>query len=310
MQVAPLPQFSAGDLAALLDEEVLCWREELDWDYRPAAEAIAKCLNSRSLQGHALREPAGPVVGYCYHVIDGRVGYIGNFFIRRQFACRESYRLLLQAALADLRRTLAVKRIECQFVPFNCDVADLFRGEAFEAVNRRFMARPLGPADRAAGATGGRNPVGWNPAYLRSAARVIRDSYRSSRDYDLCVDYQSLRGVLRFLRNLIENSGCGVFCPRTSMLGFDGDGEAAAVLLSSRIGFATHMIPQLSVAPERQNQGWGTSLLRAHFSRALGAGSTQTLLCVSDCNEGATRLYRRLGFQDRKQFYAFIWKAD
>jgi ribosomal protein S18 acetylase RimI-like enzyme len=151
--------------------------------------------------------------------------------------------------------------------------------------------------------------VNWHQQYLLPAAGVVWDSYRSSPDIDLCRDYQSREGCLRFLRNLTDNPGCGRFMPEISAVALDRRGGVCAVLIASAIGPSTGMIPQVSVRRDCQRQGLGARLLQLHFRRAAEHGLDRVALSVSSRNQGAHRLYLRLGFQVRKDFHAFIWNA-
>ncbi len=307
MQVVPLLGISGAELAAVLDEEVECWRRKLNWDFRANARMILECASSRLLAGQVLKTDSGSVVGYCYHLSEGSVGYVGDVFIRRGHATVANYDRLLSPTLRALLQRVGVRRIECQFVPFNCDVTEVFSREGFRTVHRRFLTRRLHERDTGQAPIAGETILPWSSPLLRSAAEVMCDSYRDSPDFELSSDYQSLRGCIRFLRNLLRTSGCGRFCGRTSLIGVDNRGAVVAALLASRIGPGTGMVPQLSVRRSHQGRGWGTTLLRNHFSRSRESGLNQTVLCVSDWNEGALRLYRRLGFQELIQFQAFTW---
>ncbi len=307
MQVVPLLGIDGGELARVLDEEVECWQQKLNWDFRANARMILECASSRLLAGQALKTDSGKVVGYCYHLAEGSVGYVGDVFVQREHASLPNYDRLLSPTLQALLRRVGLRRIECQFVPFNCEVAEVFQREGFRTVNRRFLTRSLQERDTGQAPPPGSTILPWSSPLLRAAAEVMCDSYRGSPDFELSSDYQTLRGCLRFLRNLVRTSGCGRFCGRTSLIGVDERGAVVAALLASRIGPGTGMVPQLSVRRSHQGKGWGTTLLRNHFARSLEAGLNQTVLCVSDWNEGALRLYRRLGFQELVRFQAFTW---
>ncbi len=312
MEVQSLSATSPQCLQPVLDEEGRCWSQQLGWDFRPAAELIRKYVASRSLPGYVLRHTDGKLVGYTYYVIDQGVGYLGNLFVVHPSADQQSYRSLLQSALSSLRCSSGVRRIECQLFPFNFEFPSVFTDFEFEVRPRIFLGRELQAADQRASSKPGRlgyRLVGWDTSLFIQAAEVVYDSYQGSPDYELCRDYQSVRGCVRFLRNLIESPGCGTFCPTVSQVALDRESKVAAVLVASRIGEGKAMIPQISVRRADQGRGLGTLLLRKCFRTAAGQGLSSVALSVSEANRGACRLYRRLGFEQVKPFHAFLWKA-
>lgn len=312
MRVVSLAEVAPEELQGVFQQEIEHWQKGLFWDYRPAVELIGKHMRSQSLPGHAVRSAPGAAVGYCYYLIDHPVGYIGNLYVRGEFAGTDAYPALLQAVVNSLRWWGDVKRIECQIFPFNCDLFPLFEGHGFRTVQRHFLCLPLecfdGDIPCAPCETGFRI-VPWERTFFAAAADVIYNSYRDSPDYGLCRDYQSREGCIRFLRNLVDNPGCGVFTPDTSYVAFDKQGELCAILVTSRIAAETGMIPQISVRRDCQNKGLGTLLLFSYFREARKRGLKRITLSVSEANQRACQLYLRLGFQKAKEFQAFIWEG-
>ena len=311
MLVEPLSKVSAEAIEPVLEEELLCWKNELFWDYRPAAELIKKYINSASLAGYVLKTGDGTVAGYGYYVVDPPVGYIGNLYVRHQYASAQAYGTLLESAFDTLRYGSRLKRIECQLFPFNHDLEPMFTRCGFTACKRYFLCRSLqvdhcGLPARPASSF---RILPWNYSYFTSAAEVVFDSYRGSGDVEICHDYQSLRGCIRFLRNLLESPGCGSFSQETSFVAIDERGTLLAVLMTSIIGPRTGMIPQVSVRRDRQGNGLGTLLLATYFERARQIGLKRVALSVSEANDGAFKLYSRLGFEEAKSFHAFIWDS-
>ncbi|MFQ5739132.1 MAG: GNAT family N-acetyltransferase [Acidobacteriota bacterium] len=313
MIVAPLPEARVGELEEILEEEVGHWEHQLYWDFKPAVEVLRRYLSSRSLPGRVLRTPGREVVGYAYHVVDQTVGYIGNIYVRDRFASPKNYERLLVPTIHSLRAGNNIKRIECQIFPFNFNLEALFLSSHFAALKRHFLCLPL---ERMSHNGWQREPpahfkiLGWDPSFFMAAAEVIFDSYRDSADHRLCRDYQSLRGCVRFLRNLIESPGCGVFAPETSLVAVDDTGAVSGVLLTSLIGPRTGMVPQVSVRKASQGEGLGTLLLNSYCCRAQARDFQRVALSVSEVNQGAYRLYRRLGFEELKLFHAFIWDSE
>jgi len=64
-------------------------------------------------------------------------------------------------------------------------------------------------------------------------------------------------------------------------------------------GFVGTYVEELAVAPEWRGRGVGTVLMAAVFEWARGKGALSVALDHFHTNEGAHRLYERLGFQVR-----------
>ena len=141
------------------------------------------------------------------------------------------------------------------------------------------------------------------------AAEAISASYQGSIDRDMCHDYQSKEGCMRFLRNLVDNPGCGRFSPETSLIALDSVGRVCGVLVTSVISDGTGMIPQISIRPESQGKGLGAYLMRRYFAAARNNRLSRITLSVSEQNWRAHALYKRLGFKETRAFYAFVWDA-
>ncbi len=311
--MAPLSVVTPRRLKPVLDEESSCWSRQLGWDFRSAATLIQQYVATRSLPGFALLGDAGEeVVGYAYYVIDQAVGYIGNLFVNQCNATAQAYRLLAERTVATLRQTSRLSRIECQLFPFNFEFPPIFGELEFEVRRRHFLGRPVASDDLKeaappAGFEFGLTP--WKSAFFMQAAETVFDSYQGAFDQALCRDYQSLRGCIRFLRNLIESPGCGQFNPEASLLALDRKGRVAAVLVASQIGPGKAMIPQISVRRAYQGRGLGSLMLKRCFRIAAATQLDSVSLSVSESNSRACQLYRRLGFEDVKLFHAYVWNG-
>ena len=315
MQILPLSHVSPQKLEGVFEQEIRYWQDELFWDYRPAVDLIRKFLSSRTLPGFALRRQKGSIAGYSYYVIHQPVGYIGNLYVRRECASAEAYQTLLGQIVQSLKSWGKVQRIESQVFAFNFDLVPLFRQHEFKALDRYFLALPLdtvNPGDTPSRQLQERSRfriLSWERRFMIPAAEVIYDSYLDSPDYQLCRDYQSRQGCLRFLRNLVDNPGCGTFSARKSYVVLDQE-RVCGVLVASQISPDTGMIPQISVRRDCQGRGLGSLLLQIHSQQAKKQGLKRVTLSVSATNQRAYQLYLQLGFQRAKNFHAFIWNAD
>src|SRR5690348_18016900 len=82
MQIVDLRQVRARSLENLFQEEVLRWREELHWDYRPSVDLIRRFVDSRALGGSVATEN-GQAAGYGFYVLEDHKGLIGGLFVSR-----------------------------------------------------------------------------------------------------------------------------------------------------------------------------------------------------------------------------------
>jgi len=311
MQVLPLAVASPALLEDVFFEELEDWRTQLHWDYQAAVALIKRHVSCRTLPGFFLAN-GSRALGYCYYVVAPPLGYLGNVYVSRPHASLSAYELLLTSAVRALQAHEEVRRIESQVFGFNCDVASILTRAGFNALSRYFMTLPLSQAPIAEGVPipPGFRIAAWERGYFLPAADAIYDSYLESADHEMCYDYQSRDGCTRFLRNLIENPGCGKFSPETSRVALDAAGRVSAVLVTSVISRGTGMIPQISIRRESQGKGLGTALLERYFRAAHAQGVEKVTLSVSAQNQRARQLYLRLGFRDTKEFYAFIWNRS
>lgn len=311
MVVSPLSASSPEELEPIFKQEIRCWKEQLFWDYTPAIDLIRKYMKTGNLPGFVERTCEGLAVGYAYYLIDPPVGYLGNIYVASEFAESDTYQILLNETVHTLRSSGKVERIECQVFGFNFDLSPLFLNLDFTPLVRHFLCLDLSRAalENSSYEIPDFQILNWERRFLVPAAEVVYDSYRGSPDYGLCRDYQSRDGCIRFLRNLVDNPGCGTFTPLSSYVAFDRKGTLCAVLVTSRIDSDTGMIPQISVRSDCQRNGLGTKLLRTYLKRARDEGLKRITLSVSGANEGAYQLYFRVGFQAVKDFCAFLWTS-
>jgi GNAT superfamily N-acetyltransferase len=309
MPVVSLSQVHCHELESVFRQEIGWWMDELSWDYSPAITLIKRYISSKSLPGCAFKIPSGTVSGYSYYIINEPVGYIGNIYVLSESATPSIYAELLNQILDDFESHKRIQRIESQLFTFNCDLVPLFRNRQFTVIKRYFLERTLDPASverQPSDFPSGISISRWREKFCLEAARVIHDSYRGSPDYMLCHDYQSPEGCTRFLRNLVQNPGCGTFSPETSLVALEGNGTVCAVLMTSRIEPETGMIPQISVRRDCQGKGLGSLLLHTYFREASRSGLKRLTLSVSETNQRACQLYLRLGFHKIRDFHAFI----
>lgn len=72
-----------------------------------------------------------------------------------------------------------------------------------------------------------------------------------------------------------------------------------------------YYIDSLAVMPDYRNRGIGQQLMQAQIDKAKALGFTKATLLVDPTNDKAQGLYRRLGFKEDTEVYAFgqiYWK--
>jgi ribosomal protein S18 acetylase RimI-like enzyme len=306
-----LRELGSAHLAPLLEEEVRVWHTDLDWDFRPSAELVERFVHLRALNGFALANAHG-VVGYAYYVAEEGKGLIGDFYVREAARSPESESRLLEAILESMWRTPGMRRIEAQLMmlgtPLEPAAAPYPRW--FHKYPRRFLEMPLSLArllaikDPAACAF-----APWSEGRQEEAAKLIAESYRGHIDSQINDQYRSAPGARRFLTNIVQYPGCGSFFAPASFVAWDREkrtmcGVSLASLVSEHIGHIT----QICVSPAHQGKGIGYELLRRSLAALAAHGCRSASLTVTSANESAIRLYRGMGFHNRRDFSAYVWE--
>ena len=116
-----------------------------------------------------------------------------------------------------------------------------------------------------------------------------------------------MTGARRFLYNIINYPGCGVFSPAASLVAVSSFGVLAGLSLASIVNDGTGHITQICVAPEFRGTGLGYELIRRSLLRLVNAGCKRVSLTVTSSNADALHLYQRLGFRTTRKFQAYVW---
>ena len=305
LEVIDIRRFEPGDFSPLFEAEAQAWNGELRWDYAPAARVISNCLADKRLTGYALVHE-GRIEGYSFFISEGEKGLVGDFFVAPGF--RQHALNLLNHVLETLTATPGVSRVEAQLPHFNVEELEpCFRDYGFKTYLRRFMALDL------AARPPRRPPPGfgiepWERRHDHLAAEFIFRTYRGHIDAVINDQYASHEGAERLIDNVFELRGCGEPLSPASLVAFHRSTQKMAGLVAlTTVRPGTAHIPQVAVAPEFQSEGLGSALLDRAFREALHRGNREVTLTVTDLNQGARRLYERLGFKTFRVFGAFVW---
>jgi len=317
--IVDLRQISARELDPLLLEETVEWQRELDWDFSRSADLVRQFADMRSLMGYALVD-RGEVTGYGYSVLEDHKGLIGDLYLRPPWRNGSNDVRLLRAIFDSLIATRPVhgaggdiRRIESQLMLVDPAVGKMLQRERPVELQERLLMRldtssppymPAGPALRRF------HFEPWADHHHEMAAGVISLAYTNHIDSRINDQYRSVAGARRFLYNIVQFPGCGMFFRPGSFVAFDlRSGWMAGVVLTSFVADQVGHITQLCVTPAAQGQGLGYELLREAVNALRIHGARRVSLTVTAANQQAIQLYFRCRFQEIRRFLSYVWDA-
>lgn len=310
-ELRDLRAFTSDQLDDLLAQESREWSDCLDWDFTRSSDLVRRFVDLRALNGSALLVQ-GILSGYCYYVFEEYKGLVGDLYLLPEFRAPQRELALLQEAVHEMITAPFISRIESQLMLSPCyPLASLPYHEYVRAFERNFMLAELsGARDLPLRDPGGAVRLdNWTDSHQEAAAHLIEEAYRNHIDSSINDQYRSVTGARRFLYNIVNYPGCGVFSPAASMVAMGPSGTLAGLSLASIVNERTGHITQICVAPEFRGTGLGYELLRRSLLRLLHAGCRRASLTVTATNLEAIRLYRRTGFATLRQFQAYVWEG-
>jgi GNAT superfamily N-acetyltransferase len=310
MQIVDLRQVRARALEELFQEEILRWREELHWDYKPSIDLIRRFVDSRALGGCVAMND-GAASGYAFYVMEDQKGLIGGLFVssgREQSAITQR---LLREVLASLRAAPRLQRIEAQLMPFGTEIDPTFLTPDFKLHTRQFMLMPLRSAQMAGRPVSpGLRVEAWTDRSFEPAARLIQLAYADHVDAEINDQYRSEAGGMKFLRNIVLLPGCGTFLPEASfVVRPTGEDRVVGMILTSTVADRVGHTTQVCVMPGYQGHHIGRQLMERSIEVLRQRNYESLSLTVTCSNRRAVELYERLGFRMIKTFAAGVWKA-
>jgi ribosomal protein S18 acetylase RimI-like enzyme len=314
-EVLDLRHFASADLRPLLDEEVESWGEALAWDYRSSSEMILRYVDAKILPGYAAVE-RGSLVGYSFFVYEGNKGVIGDLFVSpRRADVRAVEVRLIEHVVETLQQSPGVHRVEAQLLAHHTgEVAAPFVSNGFQRFRRLFLSLDL---DGGAGATiPAARPLKdvairhWTEADYQPAAGIITAAYRAHIDSEINDQYRTNAGSLRFLNNIVRFPGCGVFDAEASFVAIHESTDALiGVILCSRVRDDVGHVTQVCLLPEYRGIGIGEALMAATSNALRRRRFNLLTLTVTEANDRAVELYRKMGFAEKRVFDAFVWEG-
>ncbi len=146
----------------------------------------------------------------------------------------------------------------------------------------------------------------WHSDLLDSHAAAKYNSFRAEIDANVFPCLGDLPGCLRLMTEICQKSG---FLPQaTWLLIYEGrlhaDFCGTVQGICDRSGYGA--IQNLGISPEHRNRGLGTILLYKSLEGFRSAGLRRAFLEVTARNEGAVKLYRRVGFSRARTVYKAV----
>jgi ribosomal protein S18 acetylase RimI-like enzyme len=317
VEIIDLRHYTSGSLRSLLSLECELWARTMAWDYQSSAEMILRYIDSKILPGYVAME-GGRVVGYTFFVYESTKGVIGDLFVSVEDSVQQAdiRSRLLTHAIETLQQTPGIHRVEAQLLVHDAGVlGEPFAHQGFIAHPRVFMRLPLEkiqPArsdERIAGleAIEIRH---WAEADFQPAAGLITACYAGHIDSEINDQYRSAAGSLRFLSNIVRFPGCGVFDNSSSYVAVSRKtGMLIGLLLCSRVRSDVGHVTQVCVLPEYRGRRLGEELMHTCTDTLRSRNFTELSLTVTQANTRAVELYKRLGFQTKRIFDAFVWEG-
>jgi len=154
--------------------------------------------------------------------------------------------------------------------------------------------------------------VPWERGLLEPHAEAKYQSFRAEIDANVFPCLGEYDGCLRLMAEISRKDG---FLPEATWLVVHERGLATAPMpaaeycgtiqgVRDRSGFGA--VQNLGVAPEHRGQGLGGALMLQALAGFRQAGLRRAFLEVTAQNEGAVRLYRRLGFVKVRTLYKAV----
>lgn len=314
LEILDLRHFSSADLRPLLDDETQLWSRLLSWDYTGSADMILRYVDAKILPGYAAVD-RGRVFGYSFFVYEGSKGVIGDLYVlngSRLPDARQVELRLLAHVIETLQQSPGIHRVEAQLLAHDANVVSRpFLETGFHRHPRLFMALALNGATQEKIATHPEIEIRpWTEADYRPAAAVITAAYRGHVDAQINDQYHTLSGSLRFLNNIVRFPGCGVFDAESSFAAFDRKSKnLIGLILCSRVRRDVGHVTQVCVLPEYRSLRIGESLLAATAENLKKRNFSMLSLTVTEGNTRAVALYRRIHFETKRIFDAFVWEG-
>jgi hypothetical protein len=171
-----------------------------------------------------------------------------------------------------------------------------FKRYRMELDLRRWVERPVAPP-------AGYRLWAWDPALLGAHADVKYRCFHYELDANIFPCFGSRDGCHRLMREISQRQG---FIPQaTWLLSCAGprEDDFCGTIQGVREAADLASIQNIGITPEHRGQGLGTVLIQRALTGLCDAGLGRVYLEVTAQNDGAVRLYERLGFSKARVLY-------
>src|SRR5687768_6932424 len=147
----------------------------------------------------------------------------------------------------------------------------------------------------------------WTRGLLEAHAEAKFNSFHSEIDANVFPCLGELSGCLRLMTEITHKDG---FMPEATWLVVYQSGQRELDYcgtiqgIRDRSGFGA--IQNFGITPEHRNRGLGSLLMLQALEAFRGAGLRRAFLEVTARNDGAIRLYRRIGFAKVRTVYKAV----
>jgi hypothetical protein len=150
--------------------------------------------------------------------------------------------------------------------------------------------------------------VAWDPGLLEAHAEAKFHSFRTEIDSNVFPCLAEFDGCLRLMTEIMRKDG--FLSDATWLAAYEGRrpdapefcGTIQGVRDKSGIG----AVQNLGITPMHRNRGLGTALMFKSLDGFRQAGLRRVYLEVTARNDGAIKLYRRMGFAKARTVYKAV----
>lgn len=314
LEILDIRHFSARQLRPIFTTQAQVWQQRLRWDYASAVELLLQYLDSRMLPGFVALDH-GRICGFTFCVYEGQKAVVGDAFATDNtvMSSLQTTHELLRQLLTLLRASPEINRIESQLLLYDSNrLAPPFDAERFQTHRRLFMQlnlRTLPPTSVLA-LPHSLELHQWTASDYHPAAEFIQRSYAGHPDACINDQYRSLQGSIRFLHNIVHFPGCGTFDAKSSWVVHERKtGTLIGLILCSQVRIDTAHITQLCIDSAWRGRKLGAILLTHALRTIQRNGFEAVTLTVTEANQPAIALYRRLKFTTAHTFDAHVFSA-
>jgi ribosomal protein S18 acetylase RimI-like enzyme len=282
-------------LRSCYEQEARHWQAELGWDTAETWLTVEQARCTWGLPG-LIAFDGSQVRGWTFYTRESDRLEVGALVSQSPTTTSQLLESLIEAG-KDLPLT------SCFMLERAPDVRAALVREGFEVEEFLYLSKPLNAEiEKEAADASSSSAGGWLDGDIEAAALLLRAAYSEEQGRHFAPNGR-VGEWTRYVRNLVEQTACGLLDSWTTRVVRDGHAMRALVLVTV-IGPRTAHIAQIAVDPQHRRQGLAERLVVDACARAAAMGRDEITLLVGESNQAARRLYDRLGFRRRATFIA------